>query len=422
MRRPRAGWLIVASCPLLIGALLLGWITRPTASLGDRGYVAATTVAVAGGEREAALQLYAAGQFPGACERFSRAAADDPQSPVWRQDVARCFEGWGRDVLRQSRPDEALLLFRQGLKALPDDPALLKAAGIASIHGGRSTEALEPLERAVAAEDDAEVRLLLARLYDQRDRTDRALIHLAKLLAREPEHPAARRLLDKIERERRVEAGFQRETTERFVVKHRATSGETVRPVLQALDRAWERVGDQLDYHPAERVTVVLYEGVQFHDVTRVHGWVTGLYDGKIRLPLGSGLPAGVGLERLVLHEYAHAAIHELSRGRAPRWLQEGLAQYLEGVRADPLLRGPGGLTLAGLEALIGDPDPTRARVGYDIALWVTEDLLSRGGVVTLRTVLVRLGHGDTIAAAMTKVYGMRLAELESQWRNLLGG
>src|SRR5947207_456276 len=238
---------MIASVPLVAGVLLLGWRSQPTVPADERAYVA-TTVAVSGGERAAALQLYAAGQFPGACERFSRAAA--------------------------------------------------------------------------------------------------------------------RRLLEKIERERRVEAAFSRETTEHFVVKHRAAGGEAVRPVVQALERAWERVGDQLDYHPTERVTIVLYEGVQFHDVTRVHGWVTGLYDGKIRLPLGSGLPSGAALEQLVVHEYAHAAIHELSRGRTPRWLQEGLAQYLEGVRVDPLLRGPGGLTLGGLAALTGDPDPARARVG----------------------------------------------------------
>jgi len=418
---PRAGWLIVTSVPLVACVLLLGWRSRPTASVDDRAYVA-TTVAVGGGEREAALQLYAAGQFPGACERFSRVAADHPKSPVWRQDVARCFEGWGRDVLRQGRPEEALLLFPQGLKALPDDPVLLKAAGIAAIHGGRSTEALEPLERAAAAEEDVEVRLLLARLYDQRDQTEHALIHLTALLAREPGHAAARRLLEKIERERRVEASFQRELTPHFIIKHRVASGDAVRRVVEAVERAWERVDDQLDYHPTERVTIVLYEGVQFHDVTRVHGWVTGLYDGKIRLPLGSRLPSGGALDRLVVHEYAHAAIHELSRGRTPRWLQEGLAQYLEGTRGDPLLRGPSGLTLVGLEALIGDPDPTRARVGYDIALWLTEDLISRGGVASLRAVLIRLGNGDSVAAAMTQVYGMRLAELESQWRNLLGG
>src|SRR5438093_424296 len=195
---------MIASVPLVAGVLLLGWRSQPTVPADERAYVA-TTVAVSGGERAAALQLYAAGQFPGACERFSRAAADNPKSPVWRQDVARCFEAWGRDVLRQKRPEEALLLFRQGLKALPDDPALLKAAGIAAIHGGRPSEALEPLERATATEDDVEVRLLLARLYDQRDQTDLALAHLTALLAREPGHAAARPPLEKFERERRVE-------------------------------------------------------------------------------------------------------------------------------------------------------------------------------------------------------------------------
>src|SRR5439155_102173 len=81
---------MVASVPLVAGVLLLGWRSQPTVPADERAYVA-TTVAVSGGERAAALQLYAAGQFPGACERFSRAAADNPKSPVWRQDVARCF-------------------------------------------------------------------------------------------------------------------------------------------------------------------------------------------------------------------------------------------------------------------------------------------------------------------------------------------
>jgi hypothetical protein len=71
---------------------------------------------------------------------------------------------------------------------------------------------------------------------------------------------------------------------------------------------------------------------------------------------------------------------------------------------------------------MVTDADSLRARAGYDIALWVTEDLLRRGGLSSMRGLLERLGRGEALTVAMTRVYGVRLAELESQWRNLLGG
>jgi hypothetical protein len=94
----------------------------------------------------------------------------------------------------------------------------------------------------------------------------------------------------------------------------------------------------------------------------------------------------------------------------------------LEGGSADPLLRVPGSLTLAGLEALVTDADPVRARAGYDIALWVIEDLLRRGGFPRMRALLDHLGAGEALTGAVARVYGVRLTELESQWRSLLGG
>ena len=369
-----------------------------------------------------ALSLYAAGQFPRACERFARAADEDPASPARRQDIGRCFEGWGWQALREGRPDEALLLFRQGLGETPDAPSLLKALGLAAVHAGRPEDALAPLESAVTAEFDAEARLLLAHLYDQRDSAERALTHLRAVLEREPAHEAARRLLAKVERERQAEAGFQRIVTPRFVVKYRGARGEEARrAVVAALDAAADRVARALAYAPSGRVTVVLYEQRQWEDVTKVHGWATGLFDGKIRLPLPPTLPAAPQLERLIIHEYAHAAIHQLSRGRAPRWLHEGLAQALEGVQADPMLRVPGSLSLAGVEALVTDADPLRARAGYDIALWAVRDLLDRGGMEAMRELLARLGTGDTLAEAAPRVYGLGMAEIESQWRRVLG-
>jgi hypothetical protein len=134
----------------------------------------------------------------------------------------------------------------------------------------------------------------------------------------------------------------------------------------------------------------------------------------------GVATPTG-DVERLVLHEYAHAAIHDLTRGRAPRWLHEGLAQVLEGRPPDPMLRVPGSPSLAGIETLATDPDPLRARAGYDLALWVVSDLMDRGGMGPVRELLVRLGAGASVEDALARVYGLRLTDLESRWRRLLG-
>jgi tetratricopeptide (TPR) repeat protein len=413
---------------LLLGAaaLTLGWREgRRYERGGAEGAVSFASLRARDAQAltEEAIHLYAAGQFPRACEKFGLAAADDPSSSARRQDVIRCFEGWGWHALREGRPDEATLLFEQGLTETPDDPALLKGLGVAAVHAGRPDDAFAPLERAALAEYDPEVRLLLAHLHDRRDDPARAVVNLKAVLEREPTNEAARRMLDKVEREWRAEAGFRREVTPRFVVKYRDTlDAEARREIVTHLEAAAARVGRTLAYAPHERTTVVLYEHREFRDVTRVHAWATGLFDGKIRLPVGRVRPPAQELERLARHEYAHAAIHDLTRGRAPRWFHEGLAQALEGAAADPILRAPAGLTLAGVEALAADSDPVRARAGYDIALWIVRDLLDRGGMEPLRELLARLGAGETMAEAMPRVYGLRLTELESQWRRVLGG
>jgi len=418
--------LVLAALLLGAAALALGWREgRRYERAGGEGAVVFASLRARDAQAltEEAIRLYATGQFPRACEKFGLAAADDPSSSARRQDVIRCFEGWGWHALREGRPDEAALLFRQGLTQTPDDPALLKGLGVAAVHAGRPDDAFGPLEQAARVEYDPEVRLLLAHLHDRRDDPAQALANLRAVLEREPTNETARRLLDKVEREARAEAGFRREVTPRFVVKYRDTlDAEARRAIVAHLEAAAARIGRMLAYTPQERTTVVLYEQHEFRDVTRVHAWATGLFDGKIRLPVVRARPPAHELERLTAHEYAHAVIHDLTRGRAPRWLHEGLAQVLEGAASDPLLRAPSGLTLAGVEALAGDSDPLRARAGYDVALWIVRDLLDRGGIEPLRELLARLGAGETIVEAMPRVYGLRLSELESQWRRVLGG
>ncbi|PYM83272.1 MAG: hypothetical protein DME13_16085, partial [Candidatus Rokuibacteriota bacterium] len=348
---------VLVAAFLSVGAAAWWSLVRPPAP--EPAVVITRSAADVTALTDDAIRLYAAGQLARACERFSEAAGERPASAARREDVGRCFETWGWRTLAQGRADEAALLFSQGLAAVPDDPALLKGAGVAAVHAGRVDDALGPLEAAAQVRADAQVRMLLARLYDHRDEPERAVGHLRELLAVDPAHAEARLLLDKLEREQRTEASFVREPAGAFVLRYRpGVDADARRAVLVALDGARRRVVAQLGDAGPEPVSVVLYERGQFSDVTRSHAWVNGLFDGRIRLPLGASRPPRADLERLLTHEYAHAVIHRQARGRAPRWLQEGLAQVLEGRTPDPALAASAGLTLTGLEELVTDPDP----------------------------------------------------------------
>lgn len=368
------------------------------------------------------LALHAGEEFAATCDRLTEAAHDEP-SPSRREDVGWCFESWGWQALREGRAEEAMALFQHGLRELPASPGLLRGLGLSAVHAGRVDEALAPLEQVARAGSDAEVRLLLAHLWDRQDDAGRARAHVRAALARDPGHDRARRLLAKLDREARVETAFVRIDRPHFVVKAPPDMDPALRErVLRQLDAAREHVGRTLGHVLPDRATVVLYGAGEWERVTGLHGWANGAFDGKIRLPLATALPPAGELTRLIVHEYAHAVIHQRSHGRAPRWLQEGLAQVLEGSTADPMLRVPAQPTLAGIEALITDADPARARTGYDLALWVVTDLVDRGGMDAMSALLLRLRDGEPLGEAMGRVWGLRASELEHHWRRLLGG
>jgi hypothetical protein len=93
-------------------------------------------------------------------------------------------------------------------------------------------------------------------------------------------------------------------------------------------------IESELNYTPPDSIGVILYTQQAFADITRAPGWVGALNDGRIRVPVQGLTSLTSELSRVLKHELTHSFIQQKTHSRAPVWLQEGLAQWMEGQRS----------------------------------------------------------------------------------------
>jgi hypothetical protein len=256
---------------------------------------------------------------------------------------------------------------------------------------------------------------LLELLGDVRNRED--LVQDALRSWREAFRQApSDRLREKIEKaERELHAGrdYSFSTTAHFNVRYDGKiDGPLADAVMAELEQAYWTIADMLSHTPPQPITVVLYPSREFRDVTQAPEWVGGLYDGKIRVPLGGLRRLDPAATRVLRHELTHAVVHSKTRGNCPRWLHEGLAQI-----AEPRDLSPTESRAVAERVLHGDPSEWEAGgFSYPLALALTRYLESRRGLAGLERTLTLLGEGAAVDAALTEVYGEDQAGLSRSW------
>ncbi|HWP35160.1 MAG TPA: peptidase MA family metallohydrolase, partial [Thermodesulfobacteriota bacterium] len=276
------------------------------------------------------------------------------------------------------------------------------------------------------APDDAELRLLLATALYRAGETAAAAGELEAASRLAPGDPRVAALLEKVRREAAAEQGHDRAASEHFTVSFEGggTSAQAGYLVGLLLEEAYHAVGDGLGYRPVRRIHAVLYPAQQFRDVTRSPAWAGALYDGKIRIPVGGLTDKSELLARVVRHEYAHALVHELSGGRAPVWLNEGVAMLSEGPVDRQLLdafrayvrRGGRVASLRQLEGTFARLGPAEARLAYAHALAATEQLAAAHGLHAVRRLLERLGEGRPFEDAFRETFYTSYDEFDRAW------
>jgi tetratricopeptide (TPR) repeat protein len=175
------------------------------------------------------------------------------------------------------------------------------------------------------------------------------------------------------------------------------------------------------------RQPVILYEGRRYFALVSVPDWISGSFDGKIRVTVDPGSGHGAELAMVLAHELAHAFVRRASRDRAPAWLQEGLAQWWEGKRlASAELRAAlAGRPLATLpeidESLSRKPEPAVVRDAYTEALGLVEYLMVARGPGAVACLVRNLGRGTGLETALREETGFTADDLLAGWKRWAG-
>jgi tetratricopeptide (TPR) repeat protein len=194
--------------------------------------------------------------------------------------------------------------------------------------------ALEPIERArKVAPLSAEAASLAGWAHYRLNQNDAAIADLQIALRLRPSESTAH-LLERVKQDSAVEGDFREGESSHFVVRyHGGTSHQLASDVIRALEEEFQELRSELRYSPPEPIGVVLYTEEAFRDVTRVPNWTGAANDGRIRVPVQGMETVTPELARILKHELAHSFIFQKTAGRCPTWLQEGLAQWIEGRR-----------------------------------------------------------------------------------------
>ncbi|MCG3175086.1 MAG: hypothetical protein MOGMAGMI_00008 [Candidatus Omnitrophica bacterium] len=260
-------------------------------------------------------------------------------------------------------------------------------------------------------------------------RLDKAAAFLERARKIAPDDRNVKVLEERVRSARREES-HSTETSEHFILSADAAqiAREGAHRVLYELEQTYAEVGYKLSVYPKRKITVVFYPLKDFHDHWRLPNRIDGYYDGKLRIPYSSkGLPEAV-MKPIVRHELTHAFIAAASPHPVPRWLNEGIAQWVEGRQLD--MKAKDALVIhqitrrlapvAHLDKALGHQNNpfnnTEMTLAYMKALTLVEYLIEQGGIWKVMQLVQGSEPGD-FEKVLKKNYGLDYNRLEADWQ-----
>ena len=378
---------------------------------------------------EYAITLMEKGEYDKALEQLQKAYSMNPYDQILKRNLAEAYALVGQRQMKENSYEAAAASFDRARELFPDMPRFYVMRGIALYYSKYPDAAQNELERARGIGGDApDILFYLAKIQYDAGNLAAAVEFLEKAVALKADFHAATEMLAKLKREISVEKSMDRGYSSKFVISYDAEMKSPLAgDILSTLEDAYSDVGRDLSTFPTGRITVILYTRKDYKSVTAGPDWSGGLYDGKIRLPVGGAQELNDQLKSVLFHEYTHVVVQEITHGNCPTWLNEGLAE-LEGrkIYSHPLVdleraaaRGAF-IPFAKMESGFTALSSKEAALSYQQSYSLVNFMVNSYGWPKVTEILLNLGSGMTSAAAIKKAmadFGLDFDGVIEEWR-----
>ena len=319
--------------------------------------------------------------------------------------------------------EHALSDERTAVTYAPDEPALLMNVAYIYLRRNEYKQALDYLERAKRiVPDNPDATKLAGWAYYGLNQLDQAVAEWTHSLVLRPDKEL-QAALEAALRDKKEEESYKENESAHFKLKYNGAAAPALaRDVLRTLEMHFSAIESELNYTPPESIGVVLYTEEAFVDITRAPAWAGALYDGRIRVPVEGLTSVDSELSRSLKHELTHSFVAEKTKSacmrlaascasRAPTWLQEGLAQWMEGSRSGDnaaalveVFDDKHAIPLGQLEGSWTRLDRDTAHYAYAWALANIEYIIHTDGMDDIDRILDRIGSGMATELALREV------------------
>lgn len=255
------------------------------------------------------------------------------------------------------------------------------------------------------APHDSNLQLHLAGILYEQERYEECIRYVDSIGVKTPDFDFLKKKSAQLIREME-ELGIERSMHFRVEFEGHPSKSD-VMEALAVLEVAYDSLCRLFDFRPQNKMSLVLYRSNEFQGMGPRPEWVGAVFDGKLRVPVEMMRYREI-YRPVLFHELTHSFVRAMTHAKVPLWINEGIAQVIDGSRTgNP--RPAGGIPSkeALTEPFVKEPNADVANRLYWYSQKMVERMLSRNADFSHFKMFVKSLRTMSVDEALQKFYGV---------------